>query len=289
MTATSLLLREKWSTQPPTQFLLQRFSTKERYIQDQQSQKNVQFIKEAQTPHHPSLLPLNTTLNLVHFSQHGAIVPMESIIEKTENLFHVKNLGPILGKISKDSNRYLEKISSKVTRGKSFEVRNTHQALEEHIVQFQVKHRWGEPLKMLKPINKNLFKMKKGNHVPRKTMPGIFEGGGNLGFFSTTRKSSLSPLLPVRILRELQGYFHLMLTMSLHRPYQSNQRGSLLLKLSNRISRTHHLRNKRERDQRSTFTAHNDQCTNPEAYSHQAKTVSEFSQSVEKKSASQPQ
>ncbi|KAK7800768.1 hypothetical protein U0070_021062 [Myodes glareolus] len=183
----------------------------------------------------------------------------ESIIERTENLFHVKNLGPILGKISKDSNRYLEKISSKVTRGKSFGDRkanqltsdlsecamildcyndvfsmssiqmetkdlasskSTHQALEEHIVRFQVKHRWGKPLKLLKPINKNFFKMKKN--------------------FTDTPSQSGIVLVQKRETKEV-----------------------LLLPIMTSVQ-------------------------NPEANSHQAKTVSEFPQSVEKESASQP-
>ncbi|KAK7796370.1 hypothetical protein U0070_018086 [Myodes glareolus] len=39
-----------------------------------------------------------------------------------------------------------------------------HQVLEEHIVRFRVKHRWGLPLKMLKPVN--VFKLKKVESLP---------------------------------------------------------------------------------------------------------------------------
>ncbi|NP_001008360.2 spermatogenesis-associated protein 31 [Rattus norvegicus] len=40
----------------------------------------------------------------------------------------------------------------------------TRQTLEEHVVRFWVKHRWGLPLKMLKPIN--LFKLKSTESLP---------------------------------------------------------------------------------------------------------------------------
>lgn len=49
----------------------QRYSTKERHIKNQPSQKS----NEPQTPQNPSLLPPNTTLNPMCSSQHGTTVP----------------------------------------------------------------------------------------------------------------------------------------------------------------------------------------------------------------------
>ena len=42
---------------------------------------------------------------------------------------------------------------------------DTHQAMEEQIARFHMKHMWGLPFKRLKPI-KNLFKLKKVESLP---------------------------------------------------------------------------------------------------------------------------
>ncbi|KAK7795513.1 LOW QUALITY PROTEIN: hypothetical protein U0070_014959, partial [Myodes glareolus] len=254
---------------------------KERHIQDQQSQKNVQFIKEAQTPQHPSLLPLNTTLNLVHSSQHGAIVPMVSGNHNREDkkLIPGKEFGTYSRKISKDSNRYLEKISSKVTRGKSFGVRNTHQALKEHIVWFQVKHSWGEPLKILKPINKNLFKIKKVESLPIA----LCDSPPSTIFVS----GSSSAVEVVRFLgKPCQTCLREVVI-----EYSSPLLGSLpcLLSFLHITSEWDCLRTRERETKEVLLLPIMTSVQNPEAYSHQAKTVSEFPQSVEKESASQPQ
>ncbi|KAK7816126.1 LOW QUALITY PROTEIN: hypothetical protein U0070_023609 [Myodes glareolus] len=184
-------------------------NAKKRHIKDQPSQKNVRFIKEAHTPQHPRLLPLNKTLKLVCSAQNEAIVPMvpschlccprhravqRSICSQLEN--SSQNLGPILEKISKDQNSSLEKTPVKLQEANLLESeRNALKSLKKDSRSDSTKQINKTRKHSESSSGRNSHQALKG-HIAwfqvkhRKTKPDMFERGGNLGFFSITRESS---------------------------------------------------------------------------------------------------
>ncbi|XP_041515662.1 spermatogenesis-associated protein 31-like [Microtus oregoni] len=293
-----------------------------------------------------------------------------------------KNLGPILGNISKDPNRCLEKapvtlqganllnilkahvgtkseqinqgliplsvrrswlamkdglfmsdiqmetkkLASSKTSEKSmnssqklaFLDPGTHQALEEHIVRFWVKHRWGLPLKMLKPIN--LLKFKNVESLPvalcdlpssTTSVSGTSSAVEIVGFLGKPCQTclrevviedsspSLGSLLLVaspsckgikRTLRAFpSGADHEPSQVLPNKSESKHHSETLKHKVMDTPSQSGTVLEKERETQGVLLLPRRISVQNPGAHSHQAKTVSKFPQSVETESASQPQ
>ncbi|KAM7323096.1 hypothetical protein ACRRTK_018601 [Alexandromys fortis] len=194
----------------------------------------------------------------------------------------------------------------------------THQALEEHIVRFWVKHRWGLPLKMLKPVN--LFKFKKVESLsvalcdlPSSTtsVSGTSSAVEVVGFLGKPCQTCLrevviedsSPSLGSLLLVASPSCKGIKRTLRAfpsgadHEPSQvlptksesKHHSETLKHKVMDTPSQSGTVLEKERETQVVLLLPRRTSVQNPGAHSHQAKTVSEFPQSVETQSASQPQ
>ncbi|CAO2596457.1 Spermatogenesis-associated protein 31 [Lemmus lemmus] len=311
--------------------------------------------------------PLQSSVSMGDHSKDGQKVRFQ--IEKESG----KNLGPILGKISKDPNRYLEKApinknsestlkahvgtkSEQINQGLiplsvrrswlamndgfsmsdiQMETKNlasskcseksvsssqklafldpgTHQALEEHIVRFWVKHKWGLPLKMLKPIN--LFKMKKIEcDLPSSTttVSGTSSAVEEVRILGKPCQTCLreviiedsSPSLGSLLLvaspscEDIERTLRAFPSGADHEPSQAlptkseskHHSETLKYKFTDTPSQSGTVLEKERETQEAILLPKRTSVQNPGAHSHQAKTVTEFPQSVETQSTSQPQ
>ncbi|XP_038190267.1 spermatogenesis-associated protein 31-like [Arvicola amphibius] len=193
----------------------------------------------------------------------------------------------------------------------------THQALEEHIVRFWVKHRWGLPLKMLRPVN--LFKFKKVESLPvalcdlpssTTSVSGTSSAVEVVRFLGKPCQTCLrevviedsSPSLGSLLLvtsPSCKGIKRTLRTFPSgtdHEPSQvlptkseSKHSETLKHKITDTPSQSGTVLEKERETQVVLLLPRRTSVQNPGAHSHQAKTVSKFPQSVETESASQPQ
>ncbi|CAO2587405.1 Spermatogenesis-associated protein 31 [Lemmus lemmus] len=192
----------------------------------------------------------------------------------------------------------------------------TQQALEEHIVRFRVKHMWGLPLKMLKPVK--LFKMRNSESMPialcdlppsTTSVSGTssaVEGVRFLGkpcqlreLVTEDSSPSLGSLLLVSCpsCRDIERTLRAFPSGANHEPSQTQQTKSESKHHSENLKHTFKdtpsqsgsLLEKERDTQEDFLLPRRTSVQKPGIHSHQAQIVSEFPQSVETESASQPQ
>ena len=132
-----------------------------------------------------------------------------------------------------------------------------------------------------------------GSQVTKKTMPDMFERGGNWGFFSITRESS--PCV-FSFCKDIERTLRPFPSGAVHEPSQALHTQSeikppsetLQQKFTDTPSLNGTVLEQEKETQEVLLLTRRTSVQNPGAHSHQAKTVSEFPQSVEKESTSQP-
>ncbi|XP_038165656.1 spermatogenesis-associated protein 31-like [Arvicola amphibius] len=191
-----------------------------------------------------------------------------------------------------------------------------HQALEEHIVRFRVKHRWGLPFKMLKPVN--VIKLKKAESLPVALcdlLPSTTSVSGTSSAVEVVRflgnpcqlrevviedsSPSLGSLLLVsspsckdieRTLRAFPSGADHEPSQALPTKAESNHHFETLKHNFTGIpSQSGTVLEKERETQEVLLLPRRTSVQNPGAHSHQETTLSEFPQSVETEPVSQPQ
>ncbi|XP_041488301.1 spermatogenesis-associated protein 31-like [Microtus oregoni] len=190
----------------------------------------------------------------------------------------------------------------------------THQDLEKHNVSFRVKHRWGLPLKMLKPIN--VIKLKKAESLPIAlcdSLPSTSTVSETSSAVEVVRflgkpcqlrevviedsSPSLGSLLLVSSpsCKDIEKTLRAFPSDADHEPSQAlptkseskHHSGTLQHKFTDTPSHSGTVLEKERETQEDILLPRRTIVQTPGAHSHQAKTSSEFPQSVETESASQ--